>query len=377
VSKFKYIEFIEKEVSLAGSSKIPSFISDLLSVGSQTAVGLSIGSSSIKIVELKKTGRLWKLLHFGIVQLPEDVIVNREIVNPIAVTESIKTLVSQIKLKNKNVCTSLSGTSVIIKRMTFDVPNLRDLQDQVFWEAEQYLPFDVSEVVMDFEVLSRSKDNKTDVMLVAVKKSVIESYMQCIEGAGLRTKIVDVDFFALQNLFEANYPINPAESVALVDIGASALKVVVVQKGIPVFTKDTAVGGRNLTAEIQKNLNLSYVDAETLKVSGGRGGTTPQEVNDLMVAMSENFATEVKRALDFYNASAVGAPIAFALIGGGSARIPGLTGVIEEAIGLPTQLMNPFNAISYDPAIFTQEYLANIAPLAAIPIGLALRAGTK
>jgi type IV pilus assembly protein PilM len=360
-------------------SQIFAKISDFLASGggAQTAVGLSIGSSSIKLVELKKTGKIWKLLHFGIVQLPDDVIVNREIVNAIAVTESIKTLTNQIKLKNKSVCTALSGTSVIIKRMSLEVPNLRELQDQVFWEAEQYLPFDVSEVVMDYQVLSRTKDHKTDVILVAVKKAVLESYMACIEDAGLKPKIVDVDFFALQNLFEANYPVNPAEAVAIVDIGASALKVVVVHGGVPVFTKDSAMGGRNLTAEIQRNLSLSYVDAETLKVGGGQGGTTPQEVSDLMHVMADNFGTEIKRALDFYNASSSGAPVVYILLAGGSAKIPGLSKVIEDATGLPAQLMNPFNAISYDPAVFTQEYLANIAPIAAIPIGLALRASAR
>jgi type IV pilus assembly protein PilM len=165
--------------------------------------------------------------------------------------------------------------------------------------------------------------------------------------------------------------------VAIVDIVASSLKIVIVHAGIPVFTKDSAVGGRNLTAEIQKNLNLSYVDAETLKIGGGQDGSMPQEILDLMHVMADNFATEIKRALDFYNASSSGAPVSYVLLAGGSSKIPGLSKIVEDAVGLPTQLMNPFNSISYDPAVFTQEYLANIAPIASIPIGLALRAGAK
>jgi type IV pilus assembly protein PilM len=345
--------------------------------GPNSVVGLSIGSSSIKIVELKKAGKAWKLLHFGIVQLSEDAIVNREIVNPIAVTDSIKTLLSQIKLKSNSVCASLSGSSVIIKRMSLEVANPRELQDSVFWEAEQYLPFDVAEVVMDFQVLSRAKDGKTDVLLVAVKKAILETYVNCIRDSGLRPAVVDVDFFALQNLFEANYPTNESEAVAIVDIGASSMKMVVVHAGIPVFTKDSSIGGANITAEIQKNLSLSFVDAETLKVGGDASGSTPQEVSDLMSLMAENFATEIKRALDFYNASSTGAPVSYVLLSGGSSKIPGLSGVIEDAIGLPTQLINPFNSISYDPEVFNQEYLQSIAPIAAIPIGLALRAGVK
>lgn len=352
--------------------KIPSFLSF---GGGQTAVGLSIGSSAVKLVELKKSGSTWKLLHFGMVQLPEDAIINREIVNPIAVVDAIKTLATQIRLKTKNVCTALSGTSVIIKRMQLEVPNVKELQDSVFWEAEQYLPFDVSEVVMDYQMLSRTKDAKTDVLLIAVKKAILETYMQAVEGAGLKPKIVDCDFFALQNLFESNYPTQPSEAVALVDIGATSIKIAIVQNGIPIFTKDAAIGGKNLTAEIQKHLNLSFADAESLKLSGPGGGV-PQEVNDLIHLMNENFATEIKRALDFYDASSTGAPAAYILLAGGGARQAGLSKMVEDIVGKPVQLMNPFNIVTYDPGVFTPDYVANIGPVASIPLGLAIRAGS-
>ncbi len=341
-----------------------------------TAVGLSIGTSSIKLVELKKSGKSWKLLHFGMVQLPDDAIINREIVNSIAVVDSLKTLVSQIKLKSKNVCTSLSGTSLIVKRMQLDVPNPKDIQDQVFWEAEQYIPFDISEVVMDYAVLSRGKDAKTDVLLVVVKRSVLDGYMTAVQEASLKPKVVDVDYFAAQNTFEANYQNNPAEAVAIIDIGASSTKYVVVQGGVPIFTKDSSLGGKTLTQEIQKHLNLSFADAETLKISGQNGGM-PQEVSELMNVMSENVASDVKRTLDFYNASSSGAPVSYILLSGGSSRIPGLSKAIEDASGHPTQMLNPFNSITYDPAVFTQDYISGISAIASIPIGLALRSVAK
>ncbi len=342
--------------------------------GNKTAVGLSIGSSSIKLVELKKTSKGWKLLHFGIIQLPDDTIVNREIVNHLSVVESIKTLIGQIKLGTQQVCTSLSGTAVIVRRMNLEVPNIKDLQDQVFWEAEQYIPFDITEVVMDYQVLSKTKDNRFDVLLVAVKKSVLEHFSGSVLDAGLKPKVIDVDFFALQNLYEATYPAQPSEAVAIVDIGASATKMVVVHAGVPAFTKDSAIGGRNLTTEIQKHLNLSFVDAEALKVGSG-GSDFPQEVSDLMNIMNDNLANEIKRGLDFYSAASSGAPVSYILLAGGSAKIPQLSKVVEEATGLPTQIMNPFNSISYDPSVFTQEYVSAIAPMAAVPMGLALRMG--
>jgi type IV pilus assembly protein PilM len=143
-----------------------------------------------------------------------------------------------------------------------------------------------------------------------------------------------------------------------------------------VFTKDSSIGGRNLASEIQKYLNLTYSDAETLKISGHTNGM-PQEVSELMHVMAENLSSEIKRALDFYNASSTGAPISYVLLAGGSAKIPNLSRIVEEALGLPCQIINPFNAVSYDPAIFTPEYVSAIAPIASVPIGLAIRAGVK
>lgn len=341
--------------------------------GGSSFVGLSIGSSCIKIVEIAKYKKAYKLIHFGVLQLPEDVIVNREIVNQIALVESLKTLLSQMKLRSKMVCSSLSGTSLIIKRMSLEVQNMREIQDQVFWEAEQYLPFDVSEVVMDFDIVSKTKDNKVDLILVAVKKSVLESYMDCIVDAGLKVKVMDVDFFALQTIFEFTYPISPSEAAAIVDIGACSMKMVVSQNGVPVFTKDSSVGGKNLTVEIQKHLNLSYVDAEALKL-GEQGGNFPQEVNDLMQVASEGFAAEIKRSIDFYNASSSSAPISYIVLAGGSAKIPGLAKAIEDLVKISTQLINPFNSIVYDTKVFSSEYLNAISALSAVPLGLALRA---
>ncbi len=342
---------------------------------SGTAVGLSIGSSAIKLVELKRKGKTWELLNFGMVPLAEEVLVNREILQPIPVVEGIKAIVSGAKLKSKDVCTSISGTSLMIKRLALEVQNSKEIQEQVFWEAEQYLPFDASDVVMDYQLLSKSKDKRVEVLLVAAKRSVVESFMGVVADSGLKPKTVDVDFFAMQNYFEANYPVNESEAVALVDIGAVGLKVAVVSAGVPIFTKDSALGGRNLTMEIQKHLNLSFVDAEALKVAGQETGM-PQEVSDLMHLMAENYGTEIKRAIDFYQASSSGPPVGYVVIRGGASKIPNLSRTIEDMIRLPVQLANPFNSISYNEAVF-RDGIASIAPFAAVPVGLALRAGAR
>lgn len=352
-------------------------IRDSLSFGGSSSwVGLNIGTSSIKIVELKKSGKAWKLVHFGVALLPEGAVVDREIVNTPAVIDTLKSLVSQLKLNAKTVCTSVSGNSVIIKRLLLDIPNAKEIQEQVFWEAEQYIPYDPAEVYMDYQVLSRGKDNKTDVILVAVKKQILEGYASSIEACKLKAGIVDVDLFAIQNSFELNGAPPPDDATFLVDVGAGATKMVVLQGGIPVFTKDSALCGNSLTAEIQRHLNLSFADAESLK-TGGAGNGVPQEVSELMLVQSENLAAEVKRAIDFYGASSTGAPLSQVVLTGGGALLPQLGEMIAQATGLSVSHLDPFQGIQCDPKVFTQDYLDSVAFLAAVPIGLALRAGAK
>ncbi len=344
--------------------------------GGGSPIGLNISSSNIKLCEIKKTGKQWKLIKFSIANIPEEAIVNREIVNPIILSDTIKNLSTQAKLSSKNICTALGGSSLIIKRMTVEVAKPSDIQDAVFREAEQYLPFDASEVSMDYHQLSRGKDGKTDVIFVAAKLSILDTYTQVIESGGLKAKILDSEFFSLQNVFEANYPQVPGQAVAIVDIGASSIKVMVLQEGIPIYTKEAALGGRNLTSEIQKQLNLSFADAEALKV-GSTAGNLPQEISELMHTMCDTFGVEIKRALDFYSASSSGAPVASIFLTGGSTKIPEILKVVEEKCAIPVQFLNPFAQIGYDEKVFTPDYIQSIAPFVAVPLGLAIRGANE
>jgi type IV pilus assembly protein PilM len=345
--------------------------------GGGSFLGLSIGTSSVKLVELRRTRKLWKMQQFGMAPLPEDAIVNRELVNTVAITDAIGRLVNQLGLKGRPVCASITGPSMIIKRLLVQAPNAKELREQVFWEAEQYLPFDVSEVAMDFQPLSRGpiKDGQHDVLLIAVKRTVLESYMAAISEAGLKPQVIDTDYFALHNLFEVNYPQSGREAVALVEVGASATKFVVVQDGFPIYTKDAAHGGAQLTQDIQRSLNISRADAESLKTGGVAGGL-PQEVSELMAAAAENLASELRKMVDYYNSASAGAPLSSMLLTGGGSSLQDLSRLVEEAVGFPAQLLNPFNAIGFDPAVLSPAYVASIAPFASVPLGLALRAGT-
>lgn len=359
---------------LISQTAVVAALSDIFAFGAKPTVGICVGAASVKVAEVKKVGKTWKLVRFGLTQLPEDSVVNREVFNPVAVTGAIQAALNQARIVSKNVVTGMGGSSIILKRMTIEVQKVSELQDAVFWEAEQYLPFDPTEVSMDYHMISRGKDAKTDVLFVAAKLSVMDGFTAAVEGAGLKVKIVDTEYFALQNIFEANYDARPGEAVALVDIGASTLKVLVIHDGVPVFTKESPLGGKNLTAEIQRQMNLGIADAEALKIGQGRGAV-PQEIAELTQVAVENFATEIRRALDFYNASSSGAPVSYILVTGGSSQIPQLSKGIEEHVGLPVQLLNPFARIGYDEKVFTPELIASIAPVVSVPLGYALRGG--
>ncbi len=344
--------------------------------GSSTQIGVSIGGSSIKVAELKKSGKSFALQRFGIAQLPEDAIVNREIINHMGVVDSVRSLVDQLKIKGRSVVTSVSGAGVIVKKILLDQVPQKELADAVLWEAEQYVPFNMNEVVHDFQVLNKSgPEGKMEIMLVACKRATVESFEAVLKDAGLNTQCIDVDFFALENIFEANYPVDTAS--AIVDVGASSLKLVVCHNGQPLFTRDSAIGGKTLTMEIQKHLNLSYQEAELLKIDGNSNGQMPQEVSDLMHVMAENFAAEIKRSMDFFTASNSAVHVSYILLAGGSARLPNLSKIVEDTVGVPVQLMNPFNTLTYDTKSFTPDFIANISSVAAVPMGLAIRGFSK
>jgi len=346
-----------------------------------SCVGLSIGASTVKVVQLKRLGKKkknassdWVLEKYASVPLPELTSEHREIVNSIGIVQAIHAALEQAQIKAKEVCSAVTGSGLIIKSLTLVVTDMKELQDQVFWEAEQYIPFDISEVVIDFQVISKSKDNQVEVILVAVKKDFLEQYMGVIEEADLSVKVMDTEVFALQNTFENNYDVSTTEAMLLADVGAISTKIVICAGGTPFLTKDASFGGAMITQEIQRELNLpSSADAEALKVSGN----LPHEVSEIVARMGHVLGTELKKSIDFYTASSLGPPIVGILLSGGGARAVHLSKIIEDYTGLPSQLLNPFQRIQGDAKRFQQDFLMEIAPEAVIPMGLAIRAGDK
>lgn len=348
------------------------------------AVGLDIGAGSIKLCALKagKRGN-FALQAFGMVQLPPEAIVDGALMNSTAVVDGIQELFASQKLKVKDVATSVSGHSVIIKKISLPQMTTEELEESIQWEAEQYIPFDINDVNIDVQILSSesTQAGQMDVLLVAAKKDMVNDYTEVITHAGLQPVVVDIDAFAVQNQFEINYELPRSETVVLINIGASVTNINVLSHGISTFTRDISIGGAQFTDAIQKALNVSYDEAEALKI-GGSGedsdAVVPQEVERVLQTESEAIANEVQRSLDFYAATSADAHISRIFLSGGSAKVPALVKTIESRTGVPVEVMDPFRNIEVPGGRFDESFLRSAAPIAAVSVGLALRyAGDK
>ncbi|NJK90175.1 MAG: type IV pilus assembly protein PilM [Myxococcales bacterium] len=343
------------------------------------AVGLDIGSGSIKLCQLKPAKRgNYQLQAFGMVQLPPEAIVDGALMNSTAVVDGIQELFASQKIKHKQVATSVSGHSVIIKKISLPQMTPEELEESIQWEAEQYIPFDINDVNIDVQILNTesTQAGQMDVLLVAAKKDMVNDYTEVIQTAGLEPVVVDIDAFAVQNQFEINYEVPRAETVVLINIGASVTNINVLASGVSSFTRDISVGGNQFTDAVQKALNVSYDEAEALKL-GGSGAESdavvPQEVERVLQSESESIANEIQRSLDFYSATSADSHIARIFLSGGSAKIPALVKTIQNRTNHEVEVINPFRNIDTSSTRFDPTYLSSVAPMSCVAVGLALR----
>lgn len=353
---------------------------DIFAFGKDETFGLDIGSSSIKLVQLKEGKGGYFLVKAGMIPLPPESIVDGSIIDALSVVEAIKTLLKDQKVKARNVASSISGHSVIIKRVTLPVMTEEELADSIQWEAEQYIPFNIDEVNIDFQILGADPEGKgqMEVLLVACKKEVVEDYVSVIREAGLNPVVLDIDAFALENMFEINYPVPKGENIALVNIGASVTNINILSDGVTSFTRDISIGGHRFTEEIQKALHLNFHDAEALKTGDKVEGRSRDEVQPVIEKVVDLIASEVKRTIDFFLSQAPGEYVSRILLSGGTSKSEGILEAIREKIGIATERVNPFNNIEYNKRRFDPSYIEDIAPFMAVAVGLALRkAGDK
>ena len=349
--------------------------------GRRSIVGLDVGSHSVKAVELGLKGKDkgFELRGLGIAPMPPESIVQGAFLNSSAIVDAIREAISFGQIRSKDVVAAVAGHSVIVKRVSLPAMSRQELEDQIQFEAEQYIPFDVNEVNLDFQVLNESNpEGQMDVLLVAAKKDLIDDYCHVIREAGLNPIAVDVAAFAIENAYEVNYDISEdiEEVTALVNIGAEVVNINVIQGGVPAFTRDITTGGNQYTEEIQKAVSISFEEAERLKIGDNSTESSqdvvPQEVEHAIRAVTDNVVGEISRSLDFFTATSTESRIGKVLLCGGGARVSGFAESFRDRTGFEVDLMDPLVRMlpnkNFDPA-----FLAQVGPSLGVGIGLATR----
>lgn len=342
--------------------------------GSKKLLGLDIGTNSIKIAELEMTGNAATLVNFGFLPTPINAMAPEEIKDVYALGSAISSLISEMKTKRKSVCVGLSGTSVIIRKITMPKMEEKLLKEQIKFEAEQYIPFDINNISLTHVVLNKMSQGSTmDVLLVAAQNEIITQYMSLIENANLKSSIMDVTGFALSNIFEYNYGKPVEQNIGIFNFGASVTNFVVISQGEVVFCRDILVGGANYTNEISKNLGISANEAEALKVSASTKKDVPEEVNMHIQITTDSIIEEIKNSLDLLNVSTNGISVSRFYYTGGASSTFGLIESLNKSTGVPFEHLNPFRKIQANSKKFSTAFVKQIGQFAAVSLGLGLR----
>jgi len=336
-------------------------------------VGLDIGSHAIKACQLKQTSSGYSVISLGSIVLPEGAVEDGTLNEPEIVSEAITNILSNLKIKNKKIGFSISGYSVIVKKVNLAVMEDEQLEEHIMAEAEQYIPFDIEDVYLDYQDLKTGTGDtqRTDVMLVAAKKEIVDDYLEMLTGLNLMPVIVDIDGFALENVFEHNYKKN--ENVALVDIGASKMNINILSQGISVVARDIIVGSRQLTEQIQNVFDLDFEEAEALKLGSIAADDKQEEIEEIFSTTCTQWVLEIKKAIDLYHSNHPNQPLKKLILSGGGAKVAGLTDFLAQETELEVELFNPFAKMTANSKKIDPEYLNSIGPEMAIAAGLAIR----
>ena len=343
--------------------------------GKKNLVGLDIGSSSVKAVELSKKGAALQLLNLGFENLQTDTIVDGQIMELNNVSNVIAQIFNQHQIRTTRVAAGVSGHSVIVKNIVLPQMSQEELQESFSWHAEEHIPFDIADVNLDYELTSRS-DDALHVLMAACKSDKIANVKQAIQLAGKQPVIIDIDAFALQNCYEVNYHPRPGEIVALLNIGAATMNINILNGTRSIFARDASVGGSQYTSLLQKELGLSFEQAEGVK----RGMALPngvevRPIQPIIETVSEALALEVKKTFDYYRATVQegDGTIQKILLAGGGSKLPGLADFLGRKFELPVDVFDPFRQIEVDARKFDPDYMREIVPEMAVAVGLALR----
>lgn len=347
-----------------------------LSFGSQKdlVVGLDIGSHAVKVCQLKRSSNGYTIVTLGSTTLPEGAVDDGTLNDPEVVSKAIAELFNNLKIKNRTVGISISGYSVIVKKVNLAVMAEAELEVHIMAEAEQYIPFDIEDVYLDFHDLktnSKEASGRTDVMLVAAKKEIVNDYLEMLQSINLNPVIVDVDGFALENCYEYNY--QKKENVALVDIGATKMNINILSQGISVVARDIIVGSRQLTEQIMNAFDIDFDEAEAIKLGFLPAEGKKQKIEDIFSKTCTQWVLEIKKAIDLYHSNHPDQPLKKLILSGGGSKVSGLIDFLAQETEISVELFNPFLKMEANRKKIDPDYLLNIGPEMAIVTGIALR----
>jgi len=344
-------------------------------------VGVDIGTASIKVCQVKETRKGLGLVRLGYAPLGPQVIVDGQVMDSGAVVEALQKVFHDAKIRQKECALSVSGQSVIIRKITVPMMTEAELEEQIQWEAEQHIPFDIKDVHVDYQVLRRRAEaSQMDLLLVAAKRDQIEEYAQLARNAKLKPMVCDIDAFTVQNLFEYSRTLPQDQTIALINVGASLSSLNIIANGVSAFTREIANGGNGITEEIQKQLNVPHDQAEAYKCGGSasaddpsRAGMVPQQVVQVIEAVSDTIAAEIQRSLDFFMATSGEGEIARIYVTGGSANLAALARAIERRARVSVETWSPVEKLTIEAKEVDPQLLRTRAAQLSVALGLSLR----
>lgn len=349
-----------------------------LGMGPSNLVGIDIGLSAVKVAEIVATGKSYTLVAFAIEPLPEGALIEDEVQKPEEIQKAIEKALKKAKISNKNACICISGPNTIAKKLQLAGGTREEIEDQVMWEAEQYLPFNIEESTVAFHIVGKNEGGGMDIIVGAARNDVISNFKSLVEPA-LKAKVVDLGILAITNVFEIVMGRDleaSTDSWLLVDIGAQFTQFVIYKNKMVMFTKEMNIGGVMITEEIQRQMGVNYYEAEDLKINGDESGNLPEEILEIIDDVVESFFAEIKKTIDFYVSSTSDESLIGCYVTGGGAAIPGLIEGLSDLLGLEVHLLNPFDVIKCD-SKKVKEDIDTIAYRGLAAIGCALRTVKK
>jgi type IV pilus assembly protein PilM len=338
-------------------------------------VGLDIGSSYLKLVQLDSSRSGYELILFEMLPIQSDIITEGVVTDKDKLTAAIKELLKKAGVTKGDAVLGISGhASVIIKRITVPQMNEDELSLGIKYEAEQYIPFDINEVNIGFQMLGPKPQEagQMEIVLVAVKKNVINDYAEVVANSGLTPIVVDVDAFALGNMYEINYDVREKRNVALVNVGASKTNISIIRDGLPVFTRDCGIGSNYQTEALMKALNISKENAERIKRGLAVEGIAHENAQMHVSNSSDEIYAEIYRSFEYFRSSVSEEELSGIVLSGGAALIKGFSEMMAERLGIPVEIADPFKKIKISKKL-DAALIKDLAPIAAVAVGLALR----